>query len=68
MVNSSGGHGDLNRYGARDIGPGWREDGPPGSYRWSVSGDELTLTAIKETTGKYLARRAVWEGTWTRVR
>jgi hypothetical protein len=58
----------LNRYGHSDIGPGWREDGPPGSYSWSVSGDQLTLSAINETSGPYLVRRAVWEGTWTRAR
>jgi hypothetical protein len=39
--------------------------GPFGSYRWSVSGARLTLTAIREPCGQ---RRAVWEGTWTRVR
>jgi hypothetical protein len=61
------GHGKLNRYGHSDIGAGWREDGPPGSYRWSVSGNKLTLTAIKETSGPFLVRRAVWDGTWTRV-
>jgi len=38
--------------------------GPFGSYRWSVSGSELTLTAISDSCGQ---RRAVWEGTWTRV-
>jgi hypothetical protein len=63
------GHGKppLNRYGYKDIGAGWREDGPPGSYTWSVSGKQLTLTAIRETSGPFLARRAVWEGIWTRV-
>lgn len=59
------GHGKLNRYGHRDIGAGYREDGPAGSYRWSVTGDELRLTAINETSG---SRRAVWEGVWTRAR
>jgi hypothetical protein len=62
------GHGKLKRYGYRDIGAGWREDGPPGRYRWSVSGKQLTLTAIRETSGPFLARRAVWEGVWTRAR
>ena len=58
------GHGKLDRYDHTDIGDGFREDGPPGSYRWSVSGDELTLTAVDETNA---ARRAIWEGVWTRV-
>jgi hypothetical protein len=58
------GHGKLSRFGHTDIGAGFREDGPPGSYRWSVSGNQLTLTAIDETSGP---RRALWEGVWTRV-
>jgi hypothetical protein len=58
------GHGTLDRYGHNDFGAGFREDGPPGSYRWSVTGDQLTLTAINETSA---ARRALWEGVWTRV-
>jgi DNA-binding SARP family transcriptional activator len=37
--------------------------GPFGSYRWSVSGTQLTLTAIHEPCGQ---RRAIWEGTWKR--
>jgi len=58
------GHGTLDRFGYKDIGAGFREDGPPGSYRWSVAGDELTLTAVTETSAP---RRAIWEGVWTRV-
>jgi hypothetical protein len=58
------GHGKLNRYGHRDIGAGFREDGPPGSYRWSISGDRLTLSAVNE---RWRPRRAVWAGVWTRV-
>jgi DNA-binding SARP family transcriptional activator len=38
--------------------------GPFGSYRWSVARAQLTLTAIHEPCGQ---RRAIWEGTWTRV-
>lgn len=64
MTNYTDGHGQLSRYGRRDIGAGFREDGPPARYRWSVTGDTLTLTAIKEPTG---SRRAMWEGTWTRA-
>jgi len=59
------GHGHLNRYGHKDIGAGFREDGPPATYRWSATRKTLTLTAIKEPTG---SRRAIWEGTWTRAR
>lgn len=58
----------INRYGHRGIGPGWREDGPRARYRWTVTGDRLTLTTITETTGPDLVRRAVWEGVWTRTR
>jgi hypothetical protein len=64
MVPYVNGHANLNRFGHKDIGTGFREDGPPATYRWSVTGDELTLTAIKEPTNE---RRAMWEGTWTRV-
>jgi hypothetical protein len=42
-----------------------REDGPFGSYHWSVADDDLTLTAIKE---RCPGRRHVLQGTWTRVR
>jgi hypothetical protein len=54
----------INRYGHKDFGAGFREDGPPASYSWSITGDELTLTAIKEPSG---SRRAIWEGIWTRM-
>jgi hypothetical protein len=64
MTSYSDGHGDLNRYGHKDIGFGFREDGPPAVYRWSATGNTLTLNAIKEPTG---SRRAMWEGTWTRA-
>ena len=57
------GHGHLNRYGHTDIGAGWREDGPEASYRWSVSGDTLTLKALHDSSD---ARRTLWEGAWTR--
>ena len=55
----------VTRFGHHDIGGrDCNAAGPFGSYRWSVSGARLTLTAIHEPCGQ---RRAVWEGTWTRV-
>jgi hypothetical protein len=55
----------VSRYGHHHIGgQDCTAAGPFGSYRWSVSGSELTLTAVRELCGQ---RRAVWEGTWTRV-
>ncbi len=60
------GKGGVTRFGHRAIGgTDCREDGPFGSYSWSVSRDELTLTAKKERCGN---RRAIWEGVWTRAR
>jgi hypothetical protein len=67
MVPGHDSHYAVSRYGYSDIGPGWREDGPAGSYHWSVSGNQLTLTVIRETHGPYLVRQAVWEGVWTRT-
>jgi hypothetical protein len=64
---SNGNPGTVARFGHRvAVGGGTdcREDGPFGFYTWSVSGTELTLTATKEGCGN---RRAIWEGTWTRV-
>jgi hypothetical protein len=55
----------LKRYGHDSIaGFFCREDGPVGSYRWSVSADQLTLTPIDEPC---VLRQAAWAGTWTRV-
>jgi hypothetical protein len=55
----------LERYGHKDIGGSFcREDGPVGTYRWSVSNGQLTLTPLSEPC---LPRRAVWAGIWTRV-
>lgn len=55
----------VRRFGHHDLGGrDCNAAGPFGSYRWSVSGARLTLTAIHEPCGQ---RRAVWEGTWTRV-
>jgi hypothetical protein len=66
MAPFSDGKGGISRFGARGIGgTDCREDGPFGSYTWSVSENELTLTAKKEGCGN---RRAIWEGIWTRLR
>jgi hypothetical protein len=55
----------VSRFGHHHIGGvDCTDAGPFGSYRWSVSGSELTLTAIHEPCGQ---RRAIWEGTWKRV-
>jgi hypothetical protein len=55
----------VKRFGHHHIGGrDCNAAGPFGSYRWSVSGARLTLTAIHEPCGQ---RRAIWEGTWTRV-
>jgi hypothetical protein len=55
----------VSRFGHHDIGVWFcREDGPAGSYAWSVAGDQLTLTATLEPC---LLRQAVWPSTWTRV-
>jgi hypothetical protein len=55
----------ISKFGHRRIGPlDCTEAGPFGTYRWSVSGSELTLTASREGCGQ---RRAIWEGVWARV-
>jgi hypothetical protein len=55
----------ISRFGHHGIGPlDCTPAGPSGSYRWSVSGNELTLAAIKEGCGQ---RRVIWEGSWTRL-
>jgi hypothetical protein len=63
----SGQPGTIMRFG-HYVGVGGgidcREDGPFGSYNWSVSGKQLTLAAANEGCGD---RRAIWEGVWTRV-
>ena len=65
MAPFSDGRGGVARFGHHGIGGTvCREDGPFGNWRWSVSGDQLTLAAVNETCGD---RRAIWEGTWTRV-
>jgi hypothetical protein len=65
--STGGGPGTIVRFGnhvAVGGGTDCREDGPFGSYSWSVSGNQLTLTAVKEPCGN---RRAIWEGVWTRA-
>jgi hypothetical protein len=63
---ASGDPGEIKRFGSRvDAGGGidCDESGPFGTYRWSVSEQALTLTAVREACGQ---RRAIYEGTWTR--
>ncbi len=56
----------VTRFGHSGIGPkDCTNAGPFGTYRWSVSGTKLALTAIHEACGQ---RRAIWEGVWKRVR
>lgn len=65
MAPFSDGRGGVGRFGHHGIGGTvCREDGPFGNWTWSASGNQLTLTAVKESCGD---RRAIWEGTWTRV-
>jgi hypothetical protein len=64
---ASGDPGSIHRFGHRiDAGGGvdCDESGPFGTYHWSISNGQLTLTATHEPCGQ---RRAVYEGTWTRV-
>ncbi|MGN6799879.1 MAG: hypothetical protein ACTHKS_17185 [Gaiellaceae bacterium] len=63
----NGDPGEIRRFGSRvDTGGGLDcdESGPFGTYRWTVTGDHLTLSVVNEPCGQ---RRAVYEGTWTRV-
>jgi hypothetical protein len=64
---ANGDPGAIRRFGSRvDAGGGidCDESGPFGTYHWSVSGGQLTLSIVREPCGQ---RRAVYEGTWTRV-
>jgi hypothetical protein len=59
--------GQISRFGAHiDAGGGidCDESGPFGTYHWSVTGNELALSVVNEPCGQ---RRAVYEGTWTRL-
>ena len=54
---------EVTRAGHNDLGAFFcREDGPPATYRWTVTDRRLTLTAQREPCA---ARRAIWQGTWT---
>jgi hypothetical protein len=56
----------VSRFGAHGFGCcDCREDGPFGSYNWSVAENELTLQAKQERCPN---RRAIWEGVWTRMK
>jgi hypothetical protein len=64
---ANGDPGEITRFGSRvAVGGGidCDESGPFGNYRWSVSGSQLTLSVAREPCGQ---RRAVYEGTWTRI-
>lgn len=63
----NGDPGEIRRFGSRiDSGGGidCDESGPFGTYRWTVTGNRLTLSATHEPCGQ---RRAIYEGTWTRL-
>lgn len=65
---ANGDPGSITRFGSRiDAGGGidCDESGPFGTYRWSATVNQLRLTATHEPCGQ---RRAIYEGTWTRVR
>jgi hypothetical protein len=65
--NCDGGacQGGVSRSGHHGLGgTDCTAAGPFGTYRWSVSGATLTLTAIHEGCPD---RGDVWEGTWTRT-
>jgi hypothetical protein len=56
----------VSKFGYSGIGPkDCTSAGPFGTYRWSVSANMLTLTAIHEGCGQ---RQAIWEGAWKRMR
>jgi hypothetical protein len=61
------GLGGTSKFGQRvdtNGGADCTEAGPFGTYRWTVTGTTLTLTAIDECCPD---RGAIWEGTWTRT-
>lgn len=67
VPSGKNGPGHIKRFGAQiDAGGGvdCNEAGPFGTYHWSVAGDQLNLRATHEACGQ---RRAVYEGTWTRI-
>jgi hypothetical protein len=52
-------------HGQAELGWWCWPDGPPASYRWSTSGDTLTLTP--RGTDPCAVRSFIWAGAWTRV-
>lgn len=55
----------ISRFGHKHLGGNdCTAAGPFGSYKWSVADAQLTLDATKE---RCAARRAIWEGVWTRA-
>jgi len=66
MAPFNNGKGGITKYGHHGIGgTDCFDDGPSGTYTWSVAGNQLTLTASSERCDN---RRAIWEGVWTRTR
>lgn len=64
MAPFSNGGGGISRFGHHGIGGTvCREDGPPDALTWSVTGNQLVLTARSAPCGD---GRAILEGTWTR--
>jgi hypothetical protein len=64
MAPFHNGNGGISRFGHHNIGGlACREDGPPDTFTWSVSGNQLTLTGTHAPCGD---NRAILEGTWTR--
>jgi hypothetical protein len=64
---ANGDPGSIRRFGHRiDAGGGVDCDssGPVGTYRWTVTDRQLTLTPLREPCGQ---RRAIYEGTWTPI-
>jgi hypothetical protein len=62
---SSNGQGGITRFGHSTIGGTvCSENGPFGSYSWTVSGNTLTLAA---QSGNCPDRNTIWVGTWTRA-
>jgi hypothetical protein len=64
--NTTGAAGSIERLGNQvtvNGGVECDESGPFGTYHWSLSRNQLTLTSLHEPCGQ---RRAIYEGTWTR--
>jgi hypothetical protein len=58
------GKGGISKYGHHGIGgTDCTAAGPFGTYRWAVTGGQLTLTAVHDGCPN---RLAIWEGVWTR--